>query len=300
MVDVRSTPFSNYLHRKRICHISLLLSVLLLSAAAIAEEEIIVWDRTYDQASMLDVLQLAFEKTDDSTPYRLVRSVEMEQGRVMRELHKSRRVDIAAFAPTPEREQKAIAVRIPVSKGLLGFRVCLIRAGEEDTFKDVRSIDDWNNAGYRLGQGTHWPDTPILESNGLTVVKSVRYKPLFHMLEKKRFDCFPRSVNEVRSELERPENNKLTLEKYLMFQYRLPTFFFVNKNKPELAKRIERGLNIAIKDGSFDRLFNQHYRETLNKINMKQRKIIKLNNPYLSNETQSIVRKSELWLNPLE
>lgn len=271
-----------------------------MSAAVVAAEEIIVWDRTYDQASMLDVVQLAFKKTSDNTPFRLVRSVEMEQGRVMRELQNSRRVDIAAFAPTPEREQQAIAVRIPVSKGLLGFRVCLIRAGEEDKFKDIRSIDDWLSAGFQLGQGTHWPDTPILESNGLKVVKSVRYKPLFHMLERKRFDCFPRSINEVRSELERPENNKLALEKYLMFQYRLPTFFFVNKNKPGLANRIERGLNIAIKDGSFDRLFNQHHKVTLDKINMKQRKIIKLNNPYLSEETQSIVERSELWLNLLE
>lgn len=272
---------------------------LLLSTPVIADEEIIVWNRTYDQASMIEVLQLALEKTSNNGTYKLVRSVEMEQGRVIRELHKSNRVDVAAFAPSIKREEKAIAVRIPVSKGLLGFRVCLIRAGEEETFNKINSIEDWISSGLSLGQGKHWPDTPILESNGLKVVKSIRYKPLFHMLEKKRFDCFTRSVNEVLSELKRPENSKLTLEKHLMFQYRLPTFFFVNKNKPSLAQRIEQGLNIAIKDGSFDELFNKHHQQTLKEVNLKQRVIIKLENPYLSVTTQRIVSRHELWLDPL-
>lgn len=292
------TPPLRVLRRKLNRHIFTILSALLLSTPVIAEEKIIVWDRTFDQASMLDVLQLALDKTVDDNSHELVRSVAMEQGRAIHELQKGQRVDVAAFAPTTEREKQAIAVRIPVSKGLLGFRVCLIRSGEEDKFKNINTIEDWINSGLRMGQGTHWPDTPILESNGLKVVKSVRYKPLFHMLEKKRFDCFPRSVNEVLSELETPENNKIALEQYLIFQYRLPTFFFVNKDKPLLAERIQRGLHIAIEDGSFDELFIKHHWRALKKVNLNQRRIIKLDNPYLSEETQHTVNQAELWLNP--
>lgn len=291
--------YQQYMHKLN-RYLCALLSGLLFSTATIAEEDIIVWNRTYDQSSMLEVLQLALKKTNDGNPYRLLRSVEMEQGRVMHELKKNQRVNVAAFAPTAEREEQAIAIRIPASKGLLGFRVCLIRAGEEETFKNIRSLDDWISNGLSMGQGTHWPDTPILASNGLKVVKSVRYKPLFHMLEKKRFDCFPRSVNEVISELEMPENKNLALEKYLLFQYRLPTFFFVNKNKPALAERIERGLTIAIKDGSFDELFNKHHWRSLKKVNVGQRQIIKLENPYLSEKTRQSVNKPELWLNLTE
>lgn len=270
--------------------------ILLLSAPVLADERVIVWDRTYDQPSMIEMLQLALDKTADKTPYQLVRSLEMEQGRVIEELKKSDLVDVAAFAPTADREDNAIAVRIPVSKGLLGFRVCLIRAGEEGKFEKIHSMGDWLTSGLTIGQGTHWPDTPILESNSIKVVKSVRYKPLFKMLEKKRFDCFPRSVNEVLSEFEKLENDKLVIEQHLLFQYRLPTFFFVNKENLLLAKRIERGLKMAIEDGSFDELFDKYHQDTLKKLNISQRKIISLDNPFLSDETQAIVGKPNLWL----
>lgn len=280
-------------------YIYAIVSGLFLSGPVIADE-IIVWNRTYDQTSMIEVLQLALDKTINEGPYQLLRSVDMEQGRAINELQKSKRVHVAAFAPTTEREEAMIAVRVPVSKGLLGFRVCLIRAGEEGMYKNIHSIDDWIKNDLSMGQGTHWPDTQILESNGLKVVKSVRYKPLFHMLKKNRFDCFPRSVNEVQSELENSESEDLALEKYLVFQYRLPTFFFVNINKPLLAERIDRGLNIAIQDGSFDELFNKLHWPTLKKVNLQGRRVIHLSNSFLSEETQKIVGKSELWLNPLK
>lgn len=266
-----------------------------------AEEKIIVWDRTYDQASMLEVLQLALDHTQaDKQPYKIIRSLTMEQGRVLRELESSERIDLAAFAPTPERELQAIPIRIPVSKGLLGFRVCLIRAGQENAFSGIKSLDDWISQGLRIGQGSHWPDTPILEANGITVIKSVRYKPLFTMLEKQRFDCFSRSVNEISSELEGLQTNKFAIEKNLLFVYRLPTFFFVSKHKPELAKRIERGLHLALEDGSFKRLFEKLHGPTLTNLNLKQRKVIYLENPYLSDETRLISNKTELWLDSFD
>lgn len=292
------TVLTRYLQRGISLCLYTLTCTLLLNQPASAVEEIIVWNRTYDQANMLDVLHLSLAKTATSETDKLVRSKEMEQGRVMTELQKNNYVDVAAFAPTSNRETQAIAIRIPVSKGLLGFRVCLIRKGDEEKFSNINTLEDWINSGLKIGQGTHWPDTPILESNGFEVVKSVRYKPLFHMLEKKRFDCFPRSINEVFSELGLAENSNLALEKHLLFRYRQPTFFFVNIHKPQLAERIERGMNIAIKDGSFDKLFYQHNSAALERINISQRQIIDLDNPYLSEKTQGTSEKPELWLQP--
>lgn len=288
---------------RRCLHKPLLLLCLtvvtpLIGNTALATETIIVWDRTYDQASMLQVLQLALDKTANAGNYQLVRSINMEQGRVMRELNNSKLVDVSAFAPSIEREHAAIAIRIPVSKGLLGYRVCLVRAGETDKFKGITTADDWIKSDYLIGQGAHWPDTQILLANGFKVIESVRYKPLFHMLLKHRFDCFPRSINEVLTELKLPENSDLALENNLVFQYRLPTFFFVNKSKPDLANRIEKGLKLAIRDGSFDTLFYKHNKTALKTIDISQRHIIKLNNPYLSPETQSLNQQPELWLNP--
>lgn len=274
--------------------------LILASINQVAAEKIVIWDRTFENPAILDVLKLALDQSsDDNEQYKLVSSHKMEQGRVMRELQKNNDVDIAAFAPTPERERKAIVIRIPVSKGLLGYRVCLVREGEEDTFKNIINLNDWTEQRLRIGQGTNWPDTAILEFNGINVEKSVEYKPLFHMLKKNRFDCFTRSVNEVLAELARPENSTLSIDKHLMFQYRLPTFFFVNKHKPELASRIEKGLALAIENGSFSKLFYNHYSASLKKINFQNRRVIKLENPYLSKETKLITNKPELWIDPL-
>ena len=71
---------------------------------------------------------------------------------------------------------------------------------------------------------------------------------------------------------------KLVMEENLMLYYPSPFYFFVNHNNSALADRIERGLRIAIEDGSFDELFfsvsrNQWARDELNK---NHRRLIKL------------------------
>lgn len=267
------------------------------SASAASNHNIIVWDRTYDNPNILEVLELALQHTSSNhKPHTLVRSEKMEQGRVMHQLKTGTLVDVAAFAPTIQREEDAIAIRIPVSRGLLGYRVCLIRKDRHNDFANIDNLQDWKSSGFRIGQGTHWPDTAILESNGITVEKSTHYMPLFKMLKKNRFDCFARSINEVFLELQRPENKELTLDPYLMFQYRLPTFFFVNKQKPELARRIEKGLNLAIQDGSFQTLFDKHHGDAIRKSNITKRTVIKLDNPNLSDKTRHIINMPELWL----
>ena len=297
---INFTTFSLFNKCKQSSRLFVLLLLFATCQPVMAAEQIVVWGRTFDNPAIMDVLKLALEQNPDvKKSYSLVRSSEMEQGRVMRELKKKNTVDIAAFAPTPERELQAIAIRIPVSKGLLGYRVCLVREGEENNFKNIMNLNDWTSRRLRIGQGTDWPDTAILEFNGIEVEKSVEYQPLFHMLRKNRFDCFARSVNEVFSELARPENSSLRIDNHLMLQYRLPTFFFVNKNKPELAKRIEKGLKSAIENGSFSKLFEKHYAATLKRIDFNNRRVIKLENPNLSKATKLMTNTPELWLNPL-
>ncbi len=85
-----------------------------------------------------------------------------------------------------------------------------------------------------------------------------------------------------------------------MFQCLVLCVVFVNKHKPELARRIEKGLTLAIENGTFSNLFNQYYAETLEKIDFKHRRIIKLENPYLSKETQLITNRSELWIDTIK
>jgi len=75
-------------------------------------------------------------------------------------------------------------------------------------------------------------------------------------------------------------------------------FFFVNINNPKLRDRIEEGLYIAIKDGSFDKHFYNHpsVKQALQKVNFKKMKVFKLDNPLLTPETKALIGKKDLIL----
>jgi hypothetical protein len=182
-----------------------------------------------------------------------------------------------------QREQQLRPIRIPLSKGLFGYRVLLIRKQEQARFDQVRNIDDLAN--FIGGQGTHWPDTRILKANGLKLVTAENTESLFRMIEAKRFDYFPRGTSEAWFELlERKENN-LTVEKNLLLYYPADIYFFVNKNNEALANRIEKGLEMLIDNGEFDRFFYSHPRVSTAFNKLKDRRLIKLKNPYLPPET---------------
>ncbi|HPR37592.1 MAG TPA: diguanylate cyclase, partial [Spirochaetota bacterium] len=80
----------------------------------------------------------------------------------------------------------------------------------------------------------------------------------------------------------------------LALHYTFPVYFFVRKDNITLAARIEKGLRASIADGSFQRLFNMYNGEYIRKAAINKRKILRLNNPLLTDETP--VREKNLWL----
>lgn len=207
---------------------------------------------------------------------------------------KSGALDIMWAGTSKELEDELEPIRIPLFKGLLGHRLLLIRQGEQAKFDSVNSLEDLKR--IPLGQGTAWIDTKILESNGLHLVKTMKYPNLFYMLDGGRFDAFPRAAFEPFAEVERNPTLKLAVENHLMLVYKMDTFLFVNKNQKQLARELEQGLRKAIADGSFDKLFYAFpmVQEAISKGNMKNRKVIKLDNPFNSKDMP--VDDPSLWL----
>lgn len=270
-------------------------AISLLSLTAHAVEEILVWDRLQDNQVANQILQLAMDKTVETHgDYKLVTSYKMEQDRVVEELKSGDLVHVGNFAPTAAREKALIPIRIPVTQGLLGYRVCLIDKQNQANFDGIQTKQDWLNRGVSIGQGKGWPDTEILLKNDLPVVQSTKYLPLFSMLKQGRFDCFSRSVSEVMPELE--NHPELAIEKNILLVYRLPTFFFVSPKQPALATRIEKGLQKAYDDGSVAKIIREHYDPVFEKLGFDQRVQILLDNPYLTPETQKALSAFSGWL----
>jgi len=210
------------------------------------------------------------------------------------ELVSSGQSDLLWAATNQQMEDTLLPMRIPLYKGLLGHRIFIIRKGDQTRFDQINTIEDLRRLTF--GQGKTWADTEILRSNNLTVITANKYQGLFYMLDGSRFDAFPRGVQEPWQELEDNATLPLVVEEIIMLIYRMPFYFFTTKNNKKLAADIELGLNRAIEDGSFDRVFfnDPMIKSVIEKANLKGRKIFRLSNPALPKETP--LERKELWL----
>lgn len=201
------------------------------------------------------------------------------------------------FKPTTrDREQSMVPVRIPILKGLLGYRVLLIHADAQPALSQVRAVEDLRR--LKAGQGLGWRDVEVFEHNGIPVVSSPDYEGLFAMLAGKRFDFFSRGITEAPGEFaeRRGRYPALRIEADLLLHYPWPVYFFAMRDEAghRLARRIGRGLDRLIASGEFDRLFDEHYAGTFRELRLGARRLIELENPLLPPETP--VGRSQYWL----
>jgi len=246
-------------------------------------------DRRMNYAFQL--LQLAVSKA--GIEYRIQRAqVAMNQERAVLEIEAGRTIDIAPLPISVEREARLLPIRIPIYKGAMGWRLGLIRKGDGELLARVHTLQDLK--GVRLAQGAEWPDTKILQANGISVITAPTYEGLFKMLEGKRFDYFPRDPMEIWDELA-DHADTLVVEPHLALHYYYDAYFMVNRKNTRLAQDVRDGLQRAILDGSFDKLFQQYFGDGIRKAHLETRTVIELQNPLLSADTPS--NQPELWYN---
>ena len=242
---------------------------------------------------MLALLKLACDKAGEKCLLRP--GPAMVQGRAILELQrKQSRIDVMWTMTSRDREHMLIPIRIPLYKGLIGWRVALLPPGKRHLLATVDSVQEL--AKYTAGQEHDWPDTPILLKGGLNVVTTPDYESLFTMLVNRRFDYFPRSVIEIQNEQRTHAELKLEIDPYILIHYPAAFYFFVSPNRPQLAQMLQSGLEKAVSDGSLDALFRQHNGPTLRALQMDKRRIIHLPNPLLPEETP--LQRKELWYQP--
>lgn len=244
------------------------------------------------------VLRMALDKTRGRWgPYQMIAGANMNGLRAVEELQ-LKKLNIVVRATSPELEQAFLPIRIPLDKGLLGYRVFLIRKQIQPLLDRVQTLDQLRK--FTVGQHSAWTDVTVLEQSGFKVVRGGHYDGLFGMLANARFDLFSRSVKEVGAELLANQKRypDLVIERNLMLHYPLPPYLFVRRDGDgeRLAARIEAGLNIMLKDGSFDRMFNAMKAPLEKEFNMTGRRLFRIPNPLLSPETP--LRNNDLWYNP--
>lgn len=201
---------------------------------------------------------------------------------------------VGQTAPSPERDM--IPVAFPIDKGLLGYRVAFIDRRSKDRLSRVHGIEDLRQ--LRVGQGTGWGDVRIYEHERIPVETTYDYESLVSMLLHGRFDLFPRGLWEVAPELAAYGTRypDLAVEQHLLLHYPFFEAFYVSRSAPRLASRLTAGLERMVADASFDAFFARHFGKLLADLNLRQRLVIELENPYLPAWVP--LKRKELWFDP--
>lgn len=223
----------------------------------------------------------------------------MEQGRAIRELNRGVMIDVYWMGTSIEREHKLRAIRIPLDRGLLGYRRFIVRADRRAEFHPVKNIQ--NLKQLLACQGLDWPDVDIMRSSGLRVTEVAVLEGLYQQVVAKRCDYFPRGYYEATPELnERAKSYpELVEHKKLILHYPFAVYFFVGRSNEELAQWIERGLEKMIDDGEFISYMKNHpltshvfpLNETLD-----HGVILHIPNPLLPGDTNYL--NSRYWFQP--
>lgn len=257
---------------------ALLLTACLSAQGAVRDIKIFQVDSRYTYRN--ELLMLILDKTREQGECQLKpREDNVTQDRGLMML-KQGEVDVASLPTTPELEKTYRAVPVDILRGLLGYRVLLIRRDRLADFAAVRSLADLQQFVY--GFGTHWADAELMKHNGLKIMPAAHYETLFAMLIHRRFDAFPRGLNEAWQELQdhQQDQPEMVVEPTLALYYDWPVYFFVRREDVQLAERLQLGLDRALEDGSMRRLFMRHYADMLNKAHLAQRRLFWLDNPY--------------------
>ena len=231
-----------------------------------------------------ELMSLIVEATEaEFGPIELRHSeIAMTRKRTLNELVLGDKINVIAEAPKPDWDKKLLVVPIPIRKGLQGYRLFIIHQDSTALMSDVTSFADLQK--LTTGSGSYWSTRKPMEQAGMRVVTGSNYQGLFTMLANKRFITFGRGINEAYHEVTafKDKYPVLTVENNLLLHIPLATYFYISPNRPELAKRIEKGLLKLIDDGDFDRFFYRRYCPDIVKSQLNSRKTFQIENQQVS------------------
>ncbi|BDA61230.1 transporter substrate-binding domain-containing protein [Shewanella xiamenensis] len=244
-----------------------------------------------------DLLTLIIEATNNDFGVGTIQisDVVMSRNRIFRGLLEGKTVNIIAEASNSQWDEQLIPIKIPIRKGIQGFRVFIIKKQNLPIMANINTLAQL--IALDTGSGSQWSSKAAMQNAGFNVIESIQYDNLFNMLSMGRFITFGRGVNEAFQEVEqfKQQYPDLVVDDNILLHIPLATYYYVAPNQPRLATRIQEGLKRIIANGKFDELFYRRHCEFLLKSNINHRRVFKINNPLTTEaEMTSIVGKDFL------
>jgi len=200
----------------------------------------------------------------------------------------------------PDLEGKLIMVHIPADRGLMGYRVMMIRRAAQERFDRISTAADLHS--LRFGLMESWVAAQVLQSNGLDVVGGSSYEGLFRMLAGSRFDALDRSAAEIVPEYDSHAADlpDIAIEKHVLLHYPMADYFWFTDTKDgrRRAERIELGLRRMVANGALKRIFDERFGPALKRLDLRSRHVVELSNPLA--DTRPALANPALWYRPEE
>lgn len=217
----------------------------------------------------------------------------MGNDRHMQEMIKGELINTAVGITTFKREAAYIPIRIPILKGLLSYRLMLVNKSVLNKFGSTMTLKKLKQ--FRVGLLDKWVTSKILQQHTFNIMLMEDESSLFRMLAANRYDYTVRGVNEIFTDLDVhiPNDTDLAIVSNIGLYIKSPNYFFISKRHPKLAKRLEKGLELILKNGQFDQIFYKWHQKSIDEANLKQRTFINIDNPLLPSGTP--VDRPELW-----
>lgn len=177
--------------------------------------------------------------------------------------------------------QEIYIIEKPLAKNLLGYRIPIVHQNVLKQFSTDAAASDLKKLVHGIPET--WSDVQIFEDNGYSVLEKGNLENLFERLSNKEFDYTAFGANEVLSVFETRTSkfDNLQLANGVLFYYPFPLVFYVHPKHEKLANRLEIGLERIEENGIQDSIFKSYYGTLVNDLNLKERQIFKLENPFI-------------------
>lgn len=188
--------------------------------------------------------------------------------------------------PKLELEEKIIVTH-PIMKGLLGYRLIIVRKQDLDKFAEIQTVQAFKQ--LRIGIPKGWADADLFRHNDYKVIEGGTFDQIFDLLASNEFDYIALGANEIEMAFENRAKpyGKFSIEPTTMLYYPFPLVFYVNPDNPLLAERLRHGLHLIDKNGEAQRLFENASGDIVKRLGLKGRKVFRLENPILPAEMKT-------------
>jgi ABC-type amino acid transport substrate-binding protein len=182
------------------------------------------------------------------------------------------------------KDQKKLMIPQPLTKGLLGYRLLIVRNESLAKFAQISTPQQLQ--ALSIGIPKTWADAELFRHNGYKVNEQGSLDDLFIRLKNGLCDYVALGVNEIEQIFNERASplGELSIEPSLLLYYDFPLVFYIHVNQATLAERIQTGLKQIMDNGEFEILFTQYHGDLVPRLKLPSRKKFILGNPILPAE----------------